>query len=71
LAGKDLANPFAAALTVGMMLTYFGHPELERDIEDGVRACIVAEECTQDVGGKLGTRAAGEALRARLGAAAR
>lgn len=71
LAGRDVANPFAAALTVGMMLQYLGHPELETVIENAVRDCIVANECTRDVGGSLGTRAAGEALRARVAAALR
>lgn len=68
LVGKDLANPFAAALTCGMLLTHLGHPDLERLIEDGVRTCIVAGACTRDVGGTLGTRAAGEALRQTLAA---
>ncbi len=66
IAGKDIANPFASALTVGMMLTYLGIPDLEAIIEDAVRACIAANECTRDVGGTLGTRAASEALRARI-----
>ncbi len=66
IAGRDLANPFAAALTCGMMLTHLGHPDLESRIEDAVRGCILARECTRDVGGELGTRAAGEALRRRL-----
>ncbi len=66
LAGKDVANPFAAALTVGMMLTHLGHTGLEALIEDSVRQCIRDMACTRDVGGTLGTRAAGEALRDRL-----
>jgi len=66
LAGKDVANPFAAALTVGMMLTHLGHTGLEALIEDSVRECIQAMACTRDVGGSLGTRAAGEALRERV-----
>lgn len=66
LAGKDLANPFAAALTVGMMLSHLGHQGLETLIEHSVRDCIVALECTRDVGGALGTRAAAAALRARV-----
>jgi 3-isopropylmalate dehydrogenase len=68
LAGKDLANPFAAALTVGMMLTHLGHQGLETLIEHSVRDCITAMECTRDVGGSLGTAAAAAALRARGGA---
>jgi len=66
--GKDLANPFASALTVGMLLTHLGHPPLEALIEDAVRGCIAARECTRDVGGELGTRAAAEALRRRVAA---
>lgn len=69
LAGRDLANPFASALTVGMMLTHLGYEGLEAVIEEAVRGCIVAMECTRDVGGALGTRAAGEALRRRVAAA--
>ena len=49
-----------------MMLTHLGHPDLEALIEDGVRECIRAHACTADVGGTLGTRAAAEALRARV-----
>ncbi len=68
IAGKDIANPFASALSCGMLLTHLGRPDLESRIEAAVRDCIVARECTRDVGGSLGTRAAGEALRARLAA---
>jgi 3-isopropylmalate dehydrogenase len=66
LAGKDVANPFASALTVGMMLTYLGYDGLESIIEDAVRDCVVAGECTRDVGGSLGTRASMDRLLARL-----
>lgn len=66
--GRDLANPFASALTVGMLLTHLGHSPLEALIEDCVRACVAARECTRDVGGELGTRAAAEALRRRVAA---
>lgn len=66
LVGKDLANPFACALTVGMMLDYLGDADIERIIEDAVRACVVAGECTKDVGGSLGTRAAMDRLIARV-----
>ncbi len=69
LAGRDLANPFASALTVGMMLAHLGHPALEAVIERAVRDCLAAGECTRDVGGSLGTRAAAEALRRRVEAA--
>ncbi|MFO0551361.1 MAG: isocitrate/isopropylmalate family dehydrogenase [Polyangiaceae bacterium] len=66
LAGKDLANPFAAFLTAGMMLTHLGHAKLEGIIENAVVEALDARECTRDVGGELGTRAAGAKLRDRV-----
>lgn len=58
LRGKDLANPFACYLTVGMMLAHLGHPAEETRIEAAVARAIEARQCTPDVGGELGTRAA-------------
>jgi 3-isopropylmalate dehydrogenase len=60
LAGKDAANPFASVLTVGMMLAYLGWPEEERRLEQIVARAITERRCTRDVGGELGTRAAGD-----------
>jgi 3-isopropylmalate dehydrogenase len=60
LAGKDLANPLASVLTVGMMLAYLGWPEEERRLEEIVRRAIELKKCTRDVGGSLGTRAVGD-----------
>jgi 3-isopropylmalate dehydrogenase len=66
LAGKDLANPFAALLTAGMLLAHLGWPEEERRIEAAVSAAIDAGQCTRDVGGTLGTRAASAWVRERV-----
>jgi 3-isopropylmalate dehydrogenase len=66
LAGKDVANPFAALLTAGMMLTHLGWPEEERRIERCVTRAIDEGACTVDVGGKLGTRAAGAWVREQV-----
>ncbi len=66
LAGKNLANPFAALLTVGMMLTYLGYEEEEDRIEQAVSAALEAGKCTKDVGGTLSTSEAGAAVRERL-----
>ncbi len=66
IAGKDLANPFAAVLTAGLMLEHLGRPDLGKRLEDAVRACIVAGETTPDLGGTLGTAAAGDAIVRRL-----
>lgn len=58
LAGKDLANPFACFLTVGMLLAHLGWPEEERRIEGVIRQALEERRCTRDVGGELGSRAA-------------
>jgi 3-isopropylmalate dehydrogenase len=63
LAGKNIANPCAAMLTVGMMLTYLGWPEEEARIEAAVADALEAGRTTADVGGSLGTDAAGAAVR--------
>jgi 3-isopropylmalate dehydrogenase len=66
-AGKDVANPIGAILTAAMMLEYLGFPEPADEIEQAVIAAIEAGETTHDLGGTLGTRAAGEAILTRLG----
>jgi 3-isopropylmalate dehydrogenase len=66
LAGKDLANPFAAILTSGLMLEHLGRPDLGKRLEAAVRDCIVAGETAADLGGTLGTVAAGDAVVRRL-----
>jgi len=68
-AGTDRANPFAAILTVAMMLEHTGLGPAARRIEDAVRACLAADECTRDLGGSLGTIAAGDAVARRIAAA--
>jgi 3-isopropylmalate dehydrogenase len=68
LAGCDLPNPFAAILTSGLMLEHLGHPDLGKRLEHAVRDCIVAGETTADLGGALGTAAAGDAVVRRLAA---
>jgi 3-isopropylmalate dehydrogenase len=69
LAGKGIANPFAALLTVGMLLTHLGWPEEEKRIEQAVADALEAGKCTEDVGGKLGTEAAAAAVLERLAGA--
>jgi 3-isopropylmalate dehydrogenase len=66
LAGKDVANPFAALLTAGMMLAHLGFPAEERRIEGWVTRAIDEGKCTVDVGGELGTRAAAAWVRERV-----
>jgi len=65
-AGTDTANPFGAILTAGMMLEQTGLPEAACAIEAAVVSCLEAKECTADVGGSLGARAAADAVVRRL-----
>jgi len=60
LAGKDVANPLASVLTVGMMLAHLGWPEEEKRLEQIVARAVAEKKCTRDVGGELGTRAVGD-----------
>ncbi|HWS70773.1 MAG TPA: 3-isopropylmalate dehydrogenase [Thermoanaerobaculia bacterium] len=65
-AGKDVANPLGAILTAAMMLEYLGHPAEAAMIERAVVSAIDAGETTSDIGGTLGTKAAGEAVLRRV-----
>ncbi|HEX8794246.1 MAG TPA: isocitrate/isopropylmalate dehydrogenase family protein [Polyangiaceae bacterium] len=60
LAGKDVANPLASVLTVGMLLAHLGWPDEERRLESIVARAVAEKKCTPDVGGTLGTRAVGD-----------
>src|SRR5678810_745910 len=66
LAGKGVANPVGAVLTVAMMLEYVGYPEASKAVEAAVRAAVVNNETTSDLGGTLSTEEAGAAIRKRL-----
>lgn len=58
-AGKDIANPMAAILTVQLMLEFLGFEVEARAIEESVRRAIVEGCTTRDLGGNLGTKAVG------------
>ncbi|HUF28619.1 MAG TPA: isocitrate/isopropylmalate dehydrogenase family protein [Gemmatimonadaceae bacterium] len=66
LAGKDVANPMAAILTLSMMLDGLGFADAARAVEEAVRAAIEEEVTTPDIGGRKGTRAVGEWVAARV-----
>jgi 3-isopropylmalate dehydrogenase len=66
IAGKGIANPFAAILTAGMMLAQLGRPDDERRIQAAVRGCLEAGKVTGELGGSLSTEAAGSAVLDRL-----
>jgi 3-isopropylmalate dehydrogenase len=65
-AGKNISNPVAAILTAAMMLDYLGLTEASEAIESAVEKAVRAGETTQDIGGKLSTKEAGDAIRRHL-----
>jgi 3-isopropylmalate dehydrogenase len=60
IAGKNIANPFGAILTAAMMLGHLGLTEPANRIEAAVLQAVREKRTTQDLGGALGTREAGE-----------
>src|SRR5687768_3939165 len=66
LAGKGVANPIGAILTVAMLLEYLGFNDASKAVERAVREAVVANETTQDLGGSLSTEGAGDAIRRKL-----
>jgi 3-isopropylmalate dehydrogenase len=69
-AGKDVANPIAAILAGQMMLEHLGCTEASRLIGEAVRTSVVDGRTTRDLGGSLGTRAAGDEIVSRMKATA-
>lgn len=61
-AGKDVANPIGAILTAAMMLEYLGFSEPSARIQTAVEKAVNDRQTTRDIGGTLGTKAAGEAI---------
>ena len=73
IAGRDIANPVSLILSAGLLLDWHGRRRklaqfntAARAIEDVTAAAVAASEATADVGGKLGTRATGEAFARRI-----
>ncbi len=67
IAGKNVANPSGAILTAAMMLRHLGMESNAIKIEDAVLAALHAKKTTQDVGGALGTKEAGQWIAERVG----
>jgi 3-isopropylmalate dehydrogenase len=66
IAGKNVANPFGAILTAAMMLGHLGLSEEANKIEAAVLEAVQQKRTTQDVGGALGTKEAGEWVAVRV-----
>ena len=60
IVGKNMANPFGAILTAAMMLAHLVMVAEAEKIEGAVLAAVRQKKTTQDIGGPLGTREAGE-----------
>ncbi|MFH5926104.1 isocitrate/isopropylmalate dehydrogenase family protein [Roseomonas xinghualingensis] len=74
IAGQDRANPFSLILSLAQLLDWHGdrrgqpaYSQAARAIEAAVAKAISAGEATPDVGGRLGTAAAGHAVARRVG----
>ena len=66
IAGKNMANPFGAILTAAMMLAHLGMSAEAEKIEGAVLEAVRQKKTTQDIGGALGTREAGEWVAERV-----
>ena len=66
IAGKNQANPFGAILTAAMMLNHLGLATEAANIEAAVLEAVRQKKTTQDMGGSLGTKEAGEWVAQRV-----
>ncbi len=62
IAGKNIANPMGAVLTVAMMFEYLGWKRESEAIEAAVRAALREGKTPAELGGSMGTREVGEWL---------
>ncbi|HKO42086.1 MAG TPA: 3-isopropylmalate dehydrogenase [Pyrinomonadaceae bacterium] len=68
LAGKGTANPIGAILTSAMMLEYLGYKQPSDAIERAVRASVVENRTTPDLGGNLTCEQVGTEISERISA---
>jgi 3-isopropylmalate dehydrogenase len=66
IAGKNIANPMGAILTVAMMLAHLGLTSQAAKIEEAVLDAVRQKKSTQDVGGTLGTKEVGQWVAERV-----
>lgn len=66
IAGTNIANPFGAILTAAMMLVHLGMAGEAQKIEAAVLEAVRQNRTTADIGGRLGTREAGEWVTQRV-----
>jgi 3-isopropylmalate dehydrogenase len=68
LAGKNVANPIGAILSVALLLEHAGWRDEGAAVDRAVRAAIAEGLGTPDIGGTLGTRELGAAIADRIAA---
>ncbi|MGA7751619.1 MAG: 3-isopropylmalate dehydrogenase [Candidatus Sulfotelmatobacter sp.] len=66
IAGKNMANPLGAILTAAMMLRHLAFAKEADKIEAAVLKAVRERKTTQDIGGSLGTREAGQWITSSL-----
>ena len=59
-AGRNIANPIGAIASTALMLETFGMKQEAAAIDAAVLKAVKENQVTQDIGGKLGTREAGD-----------
>ncbi len=62
IAGKNIANPMGAVLTVGMMFEYLGWKREANAIDAAVREALREGKTPAELGGSMGTREMGDWL---------
>lgn len=62
IAGRGVANPLGAIRSLGMLLSHVGYAAEAERIERASAEALERKLCTRDVGGQLGTVAAGTAF---------
>ena len=62
-AGTNTANPMGTILSAAMMLSTLGLDAAAQILEQAVIKCVRERSTTRDLGGTLGTREVGEAVR--------
>ncbi len=68
IAGRGIANPYGAILSVALLLRHSLHREdLAQAVESAVDDCITEDVLSRDIGGTATTRAIGEAVRRETG----
>jgi 3-isopropylmalate dehydrogenase len=59
-AGKNVANPIGAVSSAALMLETLGLEDEASAIDAAVAAAVRENQVTQDIGGRLGTKEAGD-----------